>query len=508
MRIIASITLLSGAVFCQTFDIADVYMSPRSEWSPIRAHWVDGGLLGGDRYELRRATMLDLIKNAYSVDANKVIGGPAWLDYDRYTIVAKTRPGTKPVALKQMLQALLAERFHLVLRTEMQPLPGLVLSVLKDGPKMKRSDGQGATGCQHSPALGESIPKTNTQCRNVSMQAFAEILHERTTQPVLDATGLDGSWNFDLQFTGGGPGQNGIVGALNMLGLKAESGNVPQPVLKVESVTEQPSPNPPGIAEALPPRPAPEFEVASVRPCEDNITATLRYDATGQIRATCEPVLGLIRDAWKLQGFQRPIGAPKSFEDRSNFSNVSIVAKAPDGVAHDRDTLNAMLKALLIERYQMKVHYEDRPMDTGTLVALKPKLTKADPAQRTGCARQSRQPQGGGILIHLGCHNMTMDQFAELLPAVHRDLPYTPLNATGLEGGWDFEMEFDLFAGSNSPLFRHRAAPAAEGQAPDPDEFLSFEDALQKQLGLKLEMSKRPQPVLIIDHMEEKPLEN
>lgn len=93
---ISFIVLLSGAALCQSgsnkfaFDIADVHVSPRSDW--VKTLAMQGGFLRGDRYELRRATMLDLIRTAYNVDADKVYGGPAWLDYDRFEIVAKTRP--------------------------------------------------------------------------------------------------------------------------------------------------------------------------------------------------------------------------------------------------------------------------------------------------------------------------------------------------------------------------------------------------------------------------------
>ena len=107
MRVLAGISfivLLSGAALCQSgakkpaFDIAEVHVSPRSDWVKTPAHSLQGGFLSGDRYELRRATMLDLIRTAYNVDADKVYGGPSWLDYDRFEIVAKTKPGTRALA--------------------------------------------------------------------------------------------------------------------------------------------------------------------------------------------------------------------------------------------------------------------------------------------------------------------------------------------------------------------------------------------------------------------------
>src|SRR3569623_206779 len=95
--------LLAGVVLAQEiaekprFEIADVHVSPRSDWAKTRP--MQGGYLNGGRYEIRRATMLDLVRLAYGVDADKITGGPSWLDYDRFEVVAKAQAGTRPAAL-------------------------------------------------------------------------------------------------------------------------------------------------------------------------------------------------------------------------------------------------------------------------------------------------------------------------------------------------------------------------------------------------------------------------
>ena len=94
--------------------------------------------------------------------------------------------------------------------------------------------------------------------------------------------------------------------------------------------------------------------------------------------------------------------------------------------------LNQMVRALLVERYQMKVHYENRPEDAYSLVAAKPKLAKADPAGRTGCVRQSMQNQGRALLLHLVCRNMTMAEFAEQLDSLDTEFRYPVLDETVL----------------------------------------------------------------------------
>src|SRR5262245_63895069 len=98
---LAVLALLSGQLFGQsatssaTFDIADVHAGSRSPTVSMT-----GGLLRGDRYELHNATMVDLIRTAYSIDAEKVLGGPSWLELDRFTIVAKAPESTPLPTIK------------------------------------------------------------------------------------------------------------------------------------------------------------------------------------------------------------------------------------------------------------------------------------------------------------------------------------------------------------------------------------------------------------------------
>jgi uncharacterized protein (TIGR03435 family) len=398
-------------------------------------------------------------------------------------------------------------------------VPGYVLSKGKAEPKLRAASDGPLGGCPFQISMGDAGVRAQIlQCRHVTMAEFAQTIRGRLSPglnklPVMDSTGLEGAWDFDLEITtGGADGATSLIGAVASLGLKIEKGSVPQPVLVVDSVNRQPSANQPGVAESLPAPPAPVFEVASLKPCNDNHSMAPRFEAGGRVTATCMPLAGLIRNAWNLPLYVDPVGLPKSMVDQS----LSIVAKAPAGVAPDpqhngaaRDVLNLMLRALLIERFQMKVHYEDRPADAYTLAAAKPKLAKADPAGRTGCVRQSQQNQGRALLVRLVCHNMTMAEFAEQLDGLDAQFRHPVLDETGLEGAWDFTLDYDAMASlyARFPQFAGRGA-GPDGQASEPTGALSLEDAISKQLGLKLEVHKRPEPVLVIDHMVEKPIEN
>lgn len=117
----------------------------------------------------------------------------------------------------------------------------------------------------------------------------------------------------------------------------------------------------------------------------------------------------------------------------------------------------------------------------------------------------------GGQPTRLVCHNMTMAQFAEQIPVYDYDILYPVQDATGLEGAWDFTIDFDPMASRGAMALRMQmfsGATAANGQPADPIGGVNLEDAIRKQLGLDLKISKRPQPVLVIDHMLEKPTGN
>src|SRR5215204_5271945 len=96
--------LLSVAVSGQTTDpqpafaLADVHASARSTTPAMRVSSRAG------RYEIRNATMVDLIRTAYTVDAENVRGGPSWLEYDRFDIAALVPPNTTPDTQKLMLR--------------------------------------------------------------------------------------------------------------------------------------------------------------------------------------------------------------------------------------------------------------------------------------------------------------------------------------------------------------------------------------------------------------------
>ena len=108
----------------------------------------------------------------------------------------------------------------------------------------------------------------------------------------------------------------------------------------------------------------------------------------------------------------------------------------------------------------------------------------------------------------ISCQNMTMAQFAAQLPNLAGGyVRVSVVDATELTEAYDFSLAFSAIGlVRNNPALA--AGGTAEGGASDPSGAVPLPEAINKQLGLKLELKKRPIPVLVIDHIDEKPTDN
>jgi uncharacterized protein (TIGR03435 family) len=138
------------------------------------------------------------------------IEGPKWMDDARFAITAKLAAGAPQSQILEMLQALLAERFKLSLRRDMRVQSVYALVVGKDGPKLKRAEL--ITDSKASTSLGpDGKPRSlmgyqfvpagvRIQAPAASLGGFAELMSRFTEQPVVDMTGLEGQYEFNLTF--------------------------------------------------------------------------------------------------------------------------------------------------------------------------------------------------------------------------------------------------------------------------------------------------------------------
>ncbi|MDR3703826.1 MAG: TIGR03435 family protein [Candidatus Sulfopaludibacter sp.] len=520
----------------ENFEAADVRASPHSENSFNL--FMRGPQTRAGRYEIKTATMVDLISAAYGVDPDKVYGGPNWLEMDRFDITAKlpAAPDSRKVTpdrQKTTLQALLAERFHLVAHTDDRPMPAYLMTAGKH-PQLKDADPAAQPGCQGKPRPQGAAPTAPIEvaCHGMSAAEIAENLHEMAggylRQPVVDSTGLKGTYDFDLKWTGRGQlaaaGADGISifdAVDKQLGLKLELAKAPLPVVVVESVDQKPTENAPDIATILPGVAAPtEFEVAEVKLTPPEVhDQRFQIQPGGRIDIEGFDLKFVIEQLWQLSD-DMIVGAPKWLSEEK----ISIIAKAPaaalvngqNGPPIDIDALIVMIKNLLVERFKLQTHMEERPINAYTLVAVKPKMKPADPSGRIKCAEgpgtDQKDPRDSHPILGrlLNCRNMTMARFASMLQGLAPGYIHSPvLDNTGLAGSWDFTLNFSS-AGQFQGRTPEGAAPPPDNAnvASDPNGALSLSDAVSRELGLKLEQTRRPVSVLVIDHIEPKPTDN
>jgi uncharacterized protein (TIGR03435 family) len=373
----------------------------------------------------------------------------------------------------------------------------------------------------------------------MTMAAFAEGMGSMVgaqqyfdTGAVVDRTGLSGAWDFNFKYSQKPPSSAAVLGIdgenisifdaiEKQLGLKLEAAKIPTPVIVVDNVNRRPTDNPPDVKVILPPPPPAAFEVATLRLSDPNAPEVRSRGPMpgGRFEVQNFPLSFLIMMGWGL-----PTNGPlKGTPPWLSSARVDLTAKLPatestreiTGVV-DMDAFGPALKELLTERFKIALHTAQQPVPGYALVAAKPKMRKANPSLRTKCfegpGADGKDPRISNPLLSMlvTCQNITMAEFVKQLPnplfsgAYLRD--QVVVDASGIEGAYDFTVSFS----ARVPPAQ-AAMGAAAGQsvpvAPDPDGLTLF-DALEKQLGLKLEKRNIPAPVVVLDHIEEKPTDN
>jgi uncharacterized protein (TIGR03435 family) len=209
------------------------------------------------------------IRQAYRLPEARVIGGPAWLDTDRFDIVATaTGDGITSDVVRQMLRTALADRFGLVLHNETKQMPIYSLVVARSdgtlGPHLRKSSMECAgrrsqmVGGQVQCGVLVSEAATSASLRGggAALADFVRLLSDFLERPLIDNTGLTGAFDAELQFTAARPSLPGAAppGGLTtaprtddipsiftavqeQLGLKLNAGTGTADVLVIDRVT-------------------------------------------------------------------------------------------------------------------------------------------------------------------------------------------------------------------------------------------------------------------------------
>jgi uncharacterized protein (TIGR03435 family) len=161
-----------------------------------RLHGPSGARQDRKLYMGYNRTLKDYLWRAYFLTADQIVGGPPWLDEDRFDVNASAKQPADDAEFMKMLQTLLVERFHLRLHRENRMGESLFLEVAKNGPHLQPvADGDVSYDNAHARLNAERL----------TMGQFAEIVSRNLKLPVVDRTRLTGTFAFTLQWNPDAP---------------------------------------------------------------------------------------------------------------------------------------------------------------------------------------------------------------------------------------------------------------------------------------------------------------
>lgn len=283
MRLILPI-LLVCQIFAQKFEVASIRpFDPNVPGQAVGLHF-DGALVRGAGLSLR-----DYLATAYRFKAT-LISGPDWTLTERFNISATLPEGGSRAQVPEMLQALLADRFHVKLHKDKKELPIFALVIAKDGLKMKElppdpdadpekdeptglanvgTIAAAGNGASITYARGASLADNRIEVRKLPLWVVCRTLERYSDRQIVDMTGLTGSYNFTIDvtpedyqamtlrsavvrgFTLPPDAQKfldsttpfALSGALQQVGLKLEARKAPLDVLVIDDALKTPTAN-------------------------------------------------------------------------------------------------------------------------------------------------------------------------------------------------------------------------------------------------------------------------
>ena len=201
MKMLSVVLLVS---MIQQFDVASIKRNV-SDGGRVRFETPPG------RLNAINAPLRFLIRQAYRVPEARIIGGPSWLDTDRFDVVATTPQPVTGDAIREMLRAQLKESFELAMHAETREMPIYVLKTRSPGalgPNMRpvsadctgRSPAMVAGKVQCGILVSQGSASAALGGGGATMEHFVRLLGDFLDRPLIDETGLTGTFDLELEF--------------------------------------------------------------------------------------------------------------------------------------------------------------------------------------------------------------------------------------------------------------------------------------------------------------------
>ncbi|HKW02594.1 MAG TPA: TIGR03435 family protein [Vicinamibacterales bacterium] len=503
--------------------------------SPGRLHIECAPLLGAD----------GLIRQAYAKFANgqvnrywaflPIVGGPDWASSERFTIDARAE-GTPSLQMMKgpMLQALLVDGFHLRSHHETRQVPIYELAVATSGAKLRAFAGK-CTPIDFAKDIPTQLEadgscvfvgaKNTWDAPGQTIDDFIKTALSDLDRPVVNVTGLPGRFDFHLDLTADDSADRVATIAVALqrqLGLTLRPATGPADFLVIDGA-DRPAPG--GVA--LQSAGKQKFDAVSVKPCENepptppgqrSSQGGFPTTSPGHFMIECGTVERLISVAYVR------FGETLTNQD-ARIGDISWMKNAPGWVRSDKFTIEAraagtpddsvmrgpMLRALLEDRFKLQIHRvtEDAPMYA--LTVAKGGL-KIKPMAPDGCAEYTpdNPPPPGAALPKPICGGMSMagnpgrmvwnvggEKLSEFAHTLSAWMDRYVIDRTGVTDTFNIHLEYAPDEHTPGPDKRGPArTELAEPNAP------SIFQALEQQVGLKLEPTKGPQTTIVVDHVE------
>lgn len=155
---------------------------------------------GGQRYEAINCPIRLMMQVAWRVKREQIVGGPAWLDSDRFDMEAKAEKPSSVDELHVMLINMLKDRLQLKFHHESRAMPIYALKVARAGHKLMPHEADNA-GQVWIDQTEEKFLHVRMKATSAPIEYFAFRLGLLMDRPVIDMTGLRGDYDFTLEFT-------------------------------------------------------------------------------------------------------------------------------------------------------------------------------------------------------------------------------------------------------------------------------------------------------------------
>lgn len=524
-----------------------------------------GFTINGRHFSTLNTTASDLLQYAYEIQARQIVDAPGWLDADRFDItgVAGENQPDVPNLWNLMTRKLLADRFRLTFHHETRELPVYELRIGKNGPKLARS----AADDHHSELYFSRTSKSSAgmtlHAKDATMAGLAKLLQSNLQRPVIDRTGLTGTFDFTMDFTSDTAKAGDTAAASadapsiftaiqEQIGLKLEPAKGPVDAIAIDHIEKpvfdsaksemvpahgtrlvnvvmvqqrsSPAPaatpqgaaaqghSPQGSMDACPDGGLfAAYDVVSVRPTNSIPRIVGLQEQPDGIRSETIPVAMMVQQAYskeRLTTDDAVAGLPdwakgEYFAVNAKMNPAQVAAFAKLDRDQQRGCRIQMLRSLLTDRFKVQVHAQSRQVLGYDLVVASggPKMkevTASDPDVFVGSGgkpmlKNSMRiiPSTGGNEVEV--QNFPLDQLAAAL-ASPGSLDHKVVNKTGLTGMYRYTLTYALQQGIG-PAAGPEGSAASE---PAPTVFNAVED----QLGLKLQRGMETVEIVAVDHIE------